>query len=255
MRGLKGKVALVTGGGGGIGTAICTRLAEEGCIVGVFDIDEEAAGETASVVTDAGGTAHAVACDITDYAAVTDAAASFEDRAGPIDILVNNAGWDRFINFLETEPGFWDQVIAINLRGPIHMHHAVLPGMAERRSGAVINVASDAGRVGSSGEAVYSACKGGLIAFTKTIAREMARSGVRANTVCPGPTETALFQSFLGEGPQGEKIHEALKRSIPLKRLGQPEDMPGAVAFLASDDAGFITGQTLSVSGGLTMAG
>ena len=254
MRGLNEKVALVTGGGG-IGTAISMRLAEEGCTVGVFDIDEAAATKTAEAIGRAGGKAKGVACDITDNAAVTAAVATFEADTGPVDILVNNAGWDRFINFLETEPDFWDQVIAINLKGPIHMHHAVLPGMAERRSGAVVNVASDAGRVGSSGEAVYSACKGGLIAFTKTIAREMARSGVRANAVCPGPTETALFQSFLGEGPQGEKIHEALKRWIPLKRLGQPEDMPGAVAFLASDDAGYITGQTLSVSGGLTMAG
>jgi 2-hydroxycyclohexanecarboxyl-CoA dehydrogenase len=255
MRGLEGKVALVTGGGGGIGTAICTRLAEEGCTVGVFDIDEAAANKTAQAVDQAGGGSHGVACDITDYDAVKASVAAFEAAAGPVDILVNNAGWDRFINFVDTEPGFWDQVIAINLKGPIHLHHAVLPGMAERRAGAVVNVASDAGRVGSSGEAVYSACKGGLIAFTKTVARELARSGVRANTVCPGPTETALFQSFLGEGPQGEKIHEALKRSIPLKRLGQPEDMPGAVAFLASDDAAYITGQTLSVSGGLTMAG
>jgi len=255
MRGLKGKVALVTGGGGGIGTAISTRLGEEGCNVGVFDIDEAAATRTAESVTKAGGKAQGVACDITDYDAVKAAVAAFEADAGPIDILVNNAGWDRFINFLDTEPDFWDQVIAINLRGPIHLHHAVLPGMAERASGAVINIASDAGRVGSSGEAVYSACKGGLIAFTKTVARELARSGVRANAVCPGPTETPLFKSFLGEGPQGEKIHEALKRSIPLKRLGQPEDIPGTVAFLASDDAAFITGQTISVSGGLTMAG
>ena len=255
MRGLKGKVALVTGGGGGIGTAICKRLAEEGCTVAVCDIDEETASETASAIADAGGIAHTVACDITDYDVVNAAVAGFQDTVGPIDVLVNNAGWDRFINFLETEPGFWDQVIAINLKGPIHMHHAILPGMAKRRAGAVVNVASDAGRVGSSGEAVYSACKGGLISFTKTIARELARSGVRANAVCPGPTETALFHSFLGEGPGGQKIHEALKRSIPLKRLGQPDDMPGAVAFLASDDAGYITGQTISVSGGLTMAG
>lgn len=255
MRGLEGKTVIVTGGGGGIGTAICRRFGEEGCAVGVFDIDGEAAGETADAIADAGGKSFAIPCDITDYEAVKEAVAEFESQAGPTDVLVNNAGWDRFINFLDTEPGFWDQVIAINLRGPIHMHHAVLPGMAERMTGAVVNVASDAGRVGSSGESIYAACKGGIIALTKTLAREMARAGVRLNCVCPGPTETPLFQSFLGEGPGGEKVYEALKRSIPLKRLGQPSDMPGIVAFLASDDAGYITGQTISVSGGLTMAG
>ncbi len=253
MRGLRDKVALVTGAGGGIGTAISTRLAEEGCRLCLLDIDGAAAERTAAAVTAAGGSAHVQVADIGDHDAVMAAVAAHEAAAGPLDILVNNAGWDRFRPFLETDPALWDKIIAINLRGPINLHHAVLPGMAERGAGRVITIASDAGRVGSSGEAVYSACKGGIIAFTKTIAREMARSGVLANVVCPGPTDTPLLRSFLDEGPAGEKIFEALKRAIPLRRLGRPDDIPGLVAFLASDDAGFMTGQVISVSGGLTM--
>jgi 2-hydroxycyclohexanecarboxyl-CoA dehydrogenase len=254
MRGLKGKTALVTGGGGGIGRALCLRLAYEGATVGVLDKNADAAAATADGAMAVGARAIAQAVDITDYAAVVAAVADFEQSAGPIDVLVNNAGWDRFAYFLDTEPALWDQLIAINLKGPINLHHAVLKGMQARRSGRVINIASDAGRVGSSMEAVYSACKGGIIAFTKTMAREMARSGVTLNAVCPGPTETPLLAGFL-EGAQGQKIHEGLKRAIPLGRLGQPDDIPGIVAFLASDDAGFITGQVISVSGGLTMNG
>ena len=254
MRGLKGKTAVVTGGGGGIGRAICLRLAHEGATVGVFDKNADAAGVTAEAAMAVGARAFALVVDITDYAAVVAAVAAFEQSAGPVDVLVNNAGWDRFAYFLDTEPALWDQLIAINLKGPINLHHAVLKGMQQRRSGRVINIASDAGRAGSSMEAVYSACKGGIIAFTKTMAREMARSGVTLNAVCPGPTETALLAGFL-EGQQGQKIYEGLKRAIPLGRLGQPDDIPGIVAFLASEDAGFITGQVISVSGGLTMNG
>lgn len=252
MRGLSGKTAIVTGGAGGIGSAICRRLAEEGVKVGVFDLRADAAGKIAAEI---GNGASAHACDITDLAAVEAAVAAFEAAQGPTDILVNNAGWDKFAFFLDTGPEDWDKIIAINLRGPIHMHHAVLKGMQARRRGRVVNIASDAGRVGSSMKSVYSACKGGIIAFTKTIAREMARSDVTVNCVCPGPTETPLLQAFLGEGDQGNKIYEGLKRSIPLKRLGKPDDLAGMVAFLSSDDAGFMTGQIVSVSGGLTMNG
>jgi 2-hydroxycyclohexanecarboxyl-CoA dehydrogenase len=252
MRGLKGKAAIVTGGAGGIGRAICVRLAEEGCAVGIFDKNGEAAH---AVAREAGGLATAHAVDITDSAAVTAAVAAFEASAGPTAILVNNAGWDRFAYFLDTEPELWEQIIAVNLRGPLNLHHAVLKGMQQRRSGRVVNIASDAGRVGSSMEAVYSACKGGIIAFTKTMAREMARSNVTLNAVCPGPTETPLLAAMAGDGEQGTRIYEGLKRAIPLKRLGRPDDLPGIVAFLASDDAAFITGQVISVSGGLTMSG
>lgn len=252
MRGLTGKTAIVTGGAGGIGSAICQRLADEGMTVGVFDVKDEAARDVAQRI---GKNAIAQTCDITNHADVVAAISEFESKAGPTDVLVNNAGWDKFAFFLDTDPELWDKIIAINLRGPINLHHAVLKGMQKRRAGRVINIASDAGRVGSSMEAVYSACKGGLISFTKTIAREMARSDITANCICPGPTETPLLAAFLGEGEQGQKVYDGLKRSIPLKRLGKPDDLPGIVAFLASDDAAFITGQVISVSGGLTMHG
>jgi 2-hydroxycyclohexanecarboxyl-CoA dehydrogenase len=255
MRGLKGKTAIVTGGGGAIGCAICSRFAHEGVVVGVFDINGPSAEETARLIREAGGQAHSYPVDITVYEAVKEAAAAFQRDAGPIDILVNNAGWDRFANFLDSELVLWDRVIAVNLRGPLNMHHVVVREMADRGRGKVINIASDAGRVGSSGEAVYAACKGGLIAFTKSLARELAARGVNLNAVCPGPTDTPLFRDFAGEGEAGRKVAAALERAIPMKRLGRPDDVPGTVAFLASDDADFITGQVISVSGGLTMHG
>jgi 2-hydroxycyclohexanecarboxyl-CoA dehydrogenase len=255
MRGLEGKSAIVTGGGGGIGGAICARLAEAGAKVGVFDLDGNAAGRTVEALVAKGATAKAYEVDITDHAAVSNAVAMFEAELGPTEVLVNNAGWDRFAYFLTTEPDLWRKIIAINLEGPINLHHAVLKGMQARRSGRVVNIASDAGRVGSSMEAVYSGAKGGIIAFTKTMAREMARAGVTLNVVCPGPTETPLLHALTGAGEQGAKVHEGLKRAIPLGRLGQPDDIAGIVAFLASDEAAYITGQVISVSGGLTMHG
>ena len=255
MRGLDKKVAIVTGGGGAIGRAICQRFAEEGSVVGVFDINEEAANETAALIEKFGGTASVQRVDITDYDAVATAARAFEKTAGPADILVNNAGWDRLANFLDTEPSFWNQIIAINLLGALNMHHTLVPGMVERGGGKVINIASDAGRVGSSGEAVYSACKGGVIAFTKTLARELARKGVCCNAVAPGPVDTPLLRSMTPDGDLDSGLGKAFQRAIPMKRLGEPDDIPGIVAFLASDDANFITGQVISVSGGLTMHG
>ena len=254
MRGLAGKVALVTGAANGIGRAIALRLAAEGCAVGIFDLDETGALGCAGAIQTQGGHSHVEVVDIGDHGAVERAVESLEAARGPVDILVNNAGWDRAANFLDTEPAFWDQVIRINLYGPLNMHHVVLKRMAARGRGSVVNIASDAGRVGSSGEAVYSACKGGVIALTKTLARELVGKGIRLNTVCPGPTDTAILRSFT-EGPDGAKILEGLKRAIPMRRLGSPEDYPGLVAFLASDDAAYITGQTISVSGGLTMQG
>jgi 2-hydroxycyclohexanecarboxyl-CoA dehydrogenase len=255
MRGLRDKAAIVTGGGGAIGRAICQRLADEGCRVGVFDKNEASANETAALVEKSGGRAAAITADIADHAAVESAVARCEAAIGATDILVNNAGWDRVGYFLDTAPALWRDIIAVNLWGPLHMHHAVLTGMAARGQGRVVNIASDAGRVGSSGEGVYSACKGGIIAFSKTLARELADKRITVNVVCPGPTETPLLESFVAESPSGQKIYEALKRAIPFRRLGQPEDIPGIVALLVSDDAGFITGQVISVSGDLTMHG
>jgi 2-hydroxycyclohexanecarboxyl-CoA dehydrogenase len=227
------------------------RLAEEGCRVGVLDIDEAGAAET---VRRCGGGAWARRTDITDRANVETSVAAFEREVGPVDCLANVAGWDVMRNFVDTDVALWDKIIGINLYGPLHLHHVVLPGMIARGFGRVVNVSSDAGRVGSSGEAVYSACKGGIIAFTKTLAREVARKGVTLNVVCPGPTDTPLFDSVKAAFPEGAKIADAMARAVPLRRIGQPEDYPGAIAFLLSDDAAYITGQTISVSGGLTMA-
>ncbi len=255
MKALQDKVAVITGGASGIGRAIALRLGEEGCKVGIFDLNGEGAEAVAAEIQGAGGTAFAHTVDITDHDAVGNAVRRFEGQAGGTEILINNAGWDRMVNFLDSDLALWDKVIDINLRGPLNLHHVVLPGMAERGSGKVVNIASDAGRVGSSGEAVYSACKGGLIAFTKTMAREMARKGVVLNAVCPGPTDTPLFANVAGDSEVGAKIADGLKRAIPLRRLGTPEDLAGMVTFLASGDAAFITGQVISVSGGLTMHG
>ena len=254
MRGLKDRTVLVTGGANGIGAAIARRLAEEGCVVGVLDLDAAAGQGVVDGIKSAGGRASLQIADISDYDAVVRAVESFEAASGPIACLVNNAGWDRAANFLDTTPEFWRKVIAINLHGPLNVSHIVLRGMAARGFGRVVNIASDAGRVGSSGEAVYSACKGGMIAFAKTVARELVSKGIIVNTLCPGPTDTAILWSFL-EGPDGTRIAEGLKRAIPMRRLGVPEDYPGLVAFLLSDDAAYITGQTISVSGGLTMHG
>jgi 2-hydroxycyclohexanecarboxyl-CoA dehydrogenase len=254
MRGLKDRTVIVTGGANGIGAAIARRLADEGCAVGILDMDAAAGEKVAGEIKVGGGQASFHAVDITDYDAVARAVETFELAFGPVACLVNNAGWDRAVTFLDSTPDFWRKVVDINLFGPLNVNHVVLRGMAERGFGRVVNIASDAGRVGSSGEAVYSACKGGIIAFTKTIARELVGKGIILNTLCPGPTDTAILRSFL-EGPDGTRIAEGLKRAIPMRRLGVPDDYPGLVAFLLSDDAAYITGQTISVSGGLTMHG
>ena len=255
MRGLKDKVVVVTGGGGGIGGATCRRFAEEGAKVAVFDIDEAAAGRTVDAIAGAGGAARAFACDITDHAAVALAVAAAEEALGPVGVLVNNAGWDVFRLFKDSTPAEWQKLIAINLVGALNMHHAVLPGMLARRSGRIVNIASDAARVGSSGEAVYAACKAGLVGFSKTLAREHARHGITVNVVCPGATNTALFAEYKKGAGNPEKLEEAFRRAVPMGRIGEPEDLPGAILFFSGDDAAFITGQVLSVSGGLTMAG
>jgi 2-hydroxycyclohexanecarboxyl-CoA dehydrogenase len=247
MKGLSGKVALVTGAGRGIGKAIATRLAAEGARVAIADVDAATAAATAEEI---GHGAIAVKMDVTDTASVRSAVEEAAKRLGPIDVLVNNAGWDKVEPFVKSQEETWDRVLAINLKGPIRCTRAVLDSMIERRAGKIVSIGSDAGRVGSSGEAVYSAAKAGVIGFTKTLARETARYGINVNVVCPGPTNTPLLQEIAGGN---EKLMTALKQAIPMGRTGEPDDIAGAVAFLASDDAGFITGQTLSVSGGLSM--
>jgi len=248
------RVALVTGGGGGIGSAIAQALAADGRAVAVADLSESSAAATVEALTTDGGRGLAVPMDITDAGSVSAGVALVVDQLGPVDVLVNNAGWDEMRPFLETEEPFWDRVIDVNFKGCLRVTHAVLPGMVERGFGRVINIGSDAGRVGSSLESVYSGAKGGVIAFTKTLAREVARDGVTANTVCPGPTRTPMLEGMAGEGERGQKLIDALTRAVPMRRLGEPADVAAAVAFLASDAAGYVTGQTLSVSGGLTMA-
>ena len=255
MQRFNGKTVVVTGGGGGIGGATSRRFAGEGARVAVLDLNLQAAEAVVAQIRAAGGQAAAFQADITQRASVDAAVAAVEAQLGPVDVLVNNAGWDVFKPFTKTEPAQWDKLIAINLVGALHLHHAVLPGMVARKAGRIVNISSDAARVGSSGEAVYAACKGGLVAFSKTIAREHARHGITVNVVCPGPTDTALFADYKEGAGNPEKLMEAFTRSIPLGRIGQPDDLPGAILFFASDDAAFITGQVLSVSGGLTMNG
>lgn len=251
MRGLEGRVVAVTGGAGGIGSATCRRFADEGALVAVLDLDGASAERLASELPNAFGTA----CDITDAEAVLSAVNRTRAELGDIEVLVNNAGWDIFKPFADSTPDEWQRLIDINLMGPLQMTHAVLGSMVERGFGRVVTVASDAARVGSSGEAVYAACKAGMVAFSKTLAREHSRHGITFNVVCPGPTDTPLLDGVTGTSSNPEKLREAFRRAIPLGRIGEPDDLPGAICFFASDDAAFITGQVLSVSGGLTMVG
>ncbi len=250
---LGGKVAVVTGGGGGIGGATCRRFSKEGAKVAVLDVDLDAAQAVAASLGNADSIAFHV--DITDLENVEYSIEEIEKQLGPVDILINNAGWDVFRPFLMTDPEFWRKIIDINLVGALNMHHAVLPGMVERGNGRVVSVSSDAGRVGSSGESVYAACKAGLIGFARTLAREHARQGITFNVVCPGPTDTALFASYSEGAGDPDKLRKAMQRAVPMGRIGTPDDLPGAIAFFASDDAAYITGQVISVSGGLTMSG
>jgi 2-hydroxycyclohexanecarboxyl-CoA dehydrogenase len=251
LRGLKDKVAVVTGGGQGIGRALTLRLAEEGCKVAIFDLKPDAAKETEALAGPGAVTSYEL--DVGDYDAVERAVEKVEAQVGPIWALINNAGWDRPAPFLTTDHALWDKIIRINLYGPLNTHRAIAPLMVKRGGGRIINIASDAARVGTSNEAVYSACKGGVISFTKSVARELASKGVLLNAVCPGPTNTPMMAAVLGEGEQAVKWKDAMVRGIPLKRMGEPEDYAGIVAFLASSDAGFITGQTISVAGGMNM--
>ena len=245
---LENKIAVVTGAGAGIGRAIVEKLASEGATVVVTDVNGDAASAAAAEI---GHGAVAYELDVTDFARVGSVVAAVRDRFGRIDVLVNNAGWDKALPFVDSEPDLWQRVIDINYVGVLNTCKAVLPIMVAQGSGSVVNLGSDAGRVGSASEAVYSGAKGAVIAFSKAVAREMARHQINVNVVCPCPTDTALFASMGGDS---DKLREGLIRAIPFRRLGQPEDVANAVCYFASDEATFITGQTVSVSGGLTMS-
>jgi 2-hydroxycyclohexanecarboxyl-CoA dehydrogenase len=248
------RVALVTGAASGIGRATALALAADGCAVAVADLQEDAAGEAVREIEASAGQALAVHIDVTDGASVAAAVEHASKALGPIAVLVNCAGWDELKPFLETDEAFWRKVVAINYEGCLRVTHAVLGAMIERERGRIVSIASDAARVGSSQEAVYAGAKAGVIAFSKTIAREAARHGVTANVVCPGPTDTPLLQGMAKEAPDSERLVSSLARAVPMRRLGRPEDVAAAVVFLASEQAAYVTGQTLSVSGGLTMA-
>jgi 2-hydroxycyclohexanecarboxyl-CoA dehydrogenase len=246
---LEGRIALVTGGASGIGAATCRRLSAEGARVAVTDMNAAGAGEVAA---DVNGMPYEL--DVRSGDSIAAAVAAAEEELGPIDILVNNAGYDEFGFFVNTDEAMWDRVLAVNLRGVIAVTHAVLPGMQERRRGRIVNVASEAGRVGSSGSGIYSAAKAGVIGFTKAVARESARYGVTSNAVAPGPIETPLLMAAPEAlGDVGQKLVDTMVGSTVLRRLGQPDEVAAAITFLASDDASFVTGQALGVSGGLAM--
>ena len=247
---LKDKIAIVTGGGSGIGEAISKKLASEGANVVVADIKLDAAENTVKEIIENNGKAFAFKVDITNFQEVKRLVDTTKEKYNRIDILVNNAGWDKVEPFLESREETWDKIIALDLKGVFYTCKTVLPIMIEQEYGKVVNISSDAGRVGSTGEAVYSAAKGGVIAFSKTLAREMARYKINVNVVCPGPANTPLFKEISKDNP---KLAAALEKAIPFRRLAEPTDIANAVCFFASDEATYITGQTLSVSGGLTM--
>jgi 2-hydroxycyclohexanecarboxyl-CoA dehydrogenase len=248
------RVVVVTGGGAGIGRATAQRLGQMGFSVAVWDLDRQSADRVASEIRDGGGRAIGVACDVSDRASVDAARDRTLSELGSPYGLVNNAGVDRLSIFKDSDPADWRVILDVNLLGTFHVTHSLLPSMVAAGSGRIVCISSDAARVGSTGEAVYSATKAGLLGFVKTLARESARNNILVNAVCPGPTDTNLLD-LVRSGPKGERIIEAMTRAIPLGRVARPEDIAGAIVFFLTEDAGYVTGQVLSVSGGLTMAG
>ncbi len=247
---LEGRIALVTGGASGIGAATVRRLAAEGARVAVADIDEAGARDVAGEVDGL-----AVRMDVTEAASAREGVAAAVEALGPLDVLVNNAGTDRFAFFVHTDEELWDFVLGVNLRGTIAVTHAALDAMQRRGSGSIVNVASEAGRVGSQGSVTYSAAKAGVIGFTRALARESSRYGVRVNAVAPGPIDTPLLNSAPEQlGEIGERLKQGMIGATAMRRIGQPEEVAATIAFLASDDASYVTGQTVNVSGGLSMA-
>lgn len=255
MARLNGRTAIVTGAASGIGKAIAMRFAVEGAKVAIFDIDTKGGHDTVYAIKEKGGIASFHRVDVTDSPTVDSAVAAVVTQLGRPAILVNNAAWDRYGQFLETDEAHWAKVIAVNLHGPLKLHHAVLPHMIDNGWGRIINVSSDAGRAGTSGQSIYSACKGGIIAFTKAIALETARFGITANVVCPGPTDTPLFDAIKAGSDRAKRIGDALVKAIPVKRVGVPEDYPGMIVQFAAEESSFITGQVLSINGGIIMHG
>ena len=245
----KDKVVVVTGAASGIGRATAQKFAEEGARVVVADVDATRGEESAAAIRSQGGRADFMPIDMTNTASIDAFGAAVQAKFGAVDVLVNGAGWGRTAPFWEGTPDFWDKLVALNFVGPMQLTKVLLPAMIERSSGRIVNVSSDAGRVGSLGETVYSGAKGGLIAFTKSLAREVSRYQINVNCVCPGPTDTPLMAAV------PEKVQEGLKKAIPFRRLAKPSEIADAIVFFASDRASYVTGQVLSVSGGLTMAG
>jgi 2-hydroxycyclohexanecarboxyl-CoA dehydrogenase len=254
LRNGNGRVAFVTGAAQGIGAAIACGLAEDGLAVVIADVHLPQARETAETIDQRGGKAIAVELNVTDGASIESGVKAAYERFGQIDVLVNNAGWDELMPFLATDEDFWERVLDVNFKGTLRLTQAFLPEMIDRGWGRIINIGSDAGRVGSSLESVYSGAKGGVIAFTKTVAREVARNGVTANVVCPGPTDTPFLQETAAKHEDSEAVLASMVKGVPMRRLARPEEVAAAVRFFADQSAGYITGQTLSVSGGLTMA-
>ena len=251
---IKGKTAIITGGAKGIGRAIGRRLARDGANVGILDVDYKLATKTAEEIESLNVKAMAVECDVTNYGKVKASVETVHREFGSIDILINNAGIDKVQFFVDTDETLWDRFISVNYKSFLNTTHACVPYMMEQKSGVIVSLGSDAGRIGNSGEVLYCGTKAAIMASSKALARELARFNIRVNAVSPGPVQTDLLYG-LHEGEKGQKIMEAIAKMIPMKRLGVPEDVADVVAFFVSDDSRYLTGQVLSVDGGLTMIG